>query len=122
MLPAKNRLTRSDDFRRVHGEGRSWANRMLVLCKLPCDLEYSRFGFSVSRRLGNAVARNRIKRLVREAVRLRLATVVSGWDIVFIARQGVVGASLPEVDRAVGHLLGLAGLLTRDGAAEAGKG
>jgi hypothetical protein len=48
--------------------------------------------------------------------------VVSGWDIVFIARQGVVGASLPEVDRAVGHLLGLAGLLTRDGAAEAGKG
>ena len=94
---------------------------MLVLCRLPHDLEYSRFGFSVSRRLGKAVVRNRVKRLLREAVRLRLGTVVSGWDIVFIARQGVVGASFSDVDHAVAQLLGLAGLLKGDVAAEAGK-
>jgi len=84
---------------------------MLVLCALPRDLQPSRFGFSVSRRLGKAVVRNRIKRLLREVVRLRLAKVVPGWDIVFIARQGVVGASFVDVDRATAHLLGLAGLL-----------
>jgi ribonuclease P protein component len=121
VLPAKYRLTRSEDFRRVHGEGRSWANRMLVLCKLPRGENETRFGFSVSRRLGKAVVRNRIKRLLREAVHKRLTTVVPGWDIVFIARQGVVGASFSEVDHAVVHLMGVAGLLQKDRAAEVGK-
>jgi len=114
VLPAKHRLTRSEDFRRVHGEGRSWANRMLVLCKLGRGLGDTRFGFSVSRRLGKAVVRNRIKRLLRQSVHQRLGSIAPGWDVVLIARQGVLGAPYWEVDRAVGHVLGLAGLTQRD--------
>ena len=83
---------------------------MIVLCKYPNGLQTSRFGFSVSRRIGNAVVRNRIKRLLGEAVRLQGHLVDRGWDVVLIARAGVVGADYGSVERSVNHLLGLAQL------------
>ena len=110
MLPRKHRLTRSRDFQRVRREGRSWADRLLVLSRAPNDLKVSRFGFSVSRRIGGAVVRNRIRRLLREAVRLQCDRVAPGWDVVFIARQGIVGADYWAVESSVARLLRLAGL------------
>ena len=84
---------------------------MLVLCRHPNGLQTSRFGFSVSRRRGKAVVRNRIKRLMREAIRLRCVLVSPGWDIVLIARAGIAGADYGAVERSVTHLLSLARLL-----------
>jgi ribonuclease P protein component len=85
----------------------------VVLSAAPNDLPYSRFGFVVSGRLANAVKRNQIKRRMRESVRLRIqkGELVAGWDIVFIARRGVLGASYQQVDQAIGLLLRRAGLL-----------
>ena len=111
MLPKKHRLTRSSDFRRVRGEGRGWSNHMLVLCKLPNELPHSRFGFSVSKRIGGAVVRNRVKRLLREATRAHLDGVSLGWDVVFIARKGIAGANYWAVERSLARLLGEASLL-----------
>ncbi|MFP3896752.1 MAG: ribonuclease P protein component [Anaerolineales bacterium] len=110
MLPLQHRLTRSADFGRVHGEGCCYSNRMLVLCKCRNGLENSRFGFSVSKRVGNAVVRNRVKRLLREVVRLHCDLISSGWDIVFIARSAIVGADYGAVESAVTSLLSSAEL------------
>lgn len=110
MLPRKHRLTRTSDFQRVRREGRSWADRLLVLSRTPNDLQVSRFGFSVSRRIGGAVARNRIRRLMREVVRLQCDRVAPGWDVVFIARQGIIGADYWAVESSATRLLRLAGL------------
>src|SRR6185312_15494468 len=63
------RLTYDADFRRVRTQGRSWAHPFAILCALPNNLPHNRYGFSVSKRLGGAVVRNRVKRLLREAVR-----------------------------------------------------
>jgi len=84
---------------------------MLVLLYHPNDLGYSRFGFSISRRIGNAVVRNRTKRVLREILRLQRDLVSPGWDIVFIARRGCVGAEYEAFERSVNALIGSARLM-----------
>lgn len=87
----------------IHREGSSAANRLLVIRYLENGLEHSRFAFVVSKRIGNAVVRNRVKRRLREVVRSRPLT--GGWDAVFIARRGIEQASFREVNRAAWNLL-----------------
>jgi len=86
----------------------------LVLSFQRNDLKYSRFGFSVGRRVGGAVARNRIKRRMRESVRVRMQaqTIAAGWDAVFIARRPMRDATFHQVDEAIGLVLCRAGLLS----------
>ena len=110
MLPRKHRLTRAGDFQRVRRQGRTWSDALLVLSRAPNGLDVTRFGFSVSRRIGGAVVRNRSRRLMREAVRLQLDRVAPGWDVVLIARAGVVGADLSAVEGSLTRLLRMAGL------------
>ncbi len=108
------RLTYNADFQRVRKTGRSWAHPFAVVCVLPNDLPHNRYGFSVSKRLGGAVVRNRVKRLLREAVRTtpqEMGALVSGYDVVFIARPPVVGQPYAEVCTVVRVLLRRAGLL-----------
>jgi ribonuclease P protein component len=76
---------------------------------IPNGLEQSRFGFSVSKKVGKAVVRNRIKRLLREIV--RLTPVEPGWDIVFIARKAASTADYYQLNNAVERLIWRAYLL-----------
>ena len=92
-------------FQEIRRQGRSYANQLLVLCALPNDLPYSRFGFTVNSRIGNAVQRNRIKRRLREIMRLQQDTLQSGWDIVLIARQPIRSADYHEMETACARLL-----------------
>ena len=102
VMRREERLTRSSDFARVHGGGKSWANSLLVMRAIPSGREENRVGFSVSKRVGNAVVRNRVKRILREAVRSR--TWEAGWDVVFIARAGTATSSFHEIGQAVDDL------------------
>ncbi len=111
-MERKYRLRLNADFQRVRQNGKSWANHLMVLCALPNDLELSRFGFAVSKRIGKAVVRNRVRRRMREAVRLRRASIVEGWDIVFIARSATAHTTYPDICRAIDDLLRRAYLCT----------
>ncbi|MBC7222698.1 MAG: ribonuclease P protein component [Anaerolineae bacterium] len=111
-MPRVVRLHRHADFGRVRQEGRTWANRLLVLAAVPNGLPYSRFGFVVSKRVGSkAVRRNRAKRLMREAVRLHRPCIRPGWDLVWIARAEMAEARFAQVMQAVQDLLRRADLL-----------
>lgn len=109
-MERKYRLRLNVDFRRVRKKGRSWANNLMVLCALPNDLEHSRFGFAVSKRIGKAVIRNRVRRRMREAVRLRHTSISEGWDMVFIARSAIAHTRYADISRAIDDLLRRANL------------
>ena len=80
------RLTQSADFKRVRRRGKSFAHPLIVLVALPNELGKSRFAVVAGRNLGNAVKRNRAKRLLRAALRPLVGSIGSGWDIILIAR------------------------------------
>jgi ribonuclease P protein component len=116
------RLTYDADFRRVRAQGKSWAHPYAILCALPNNLPHNRYGFSVSKRLGGAVVRNRVKRLLREAVRTtakEVGPLVSGFDVILIARVPIVGKSFVEVRDVVQTLLRRAKLLLAPAVKEA---
>jgi ribonuclease P protein component len=99
------RLHRPADFEQLRKNGRRWNHPLALLVVSRTDLPTSRFAFSASRRVGNAVARNRAKRLLREAVRVNLADISVGCDLLFVARSSTAKASFAEVEGAVLQLL-----------------
>lgn len=102
-------LTRTEDYGLVYTRGRSWANRLLVVKAMPNGREISRYGLSVSKRVGKAVVRNRVRRVLREV--LRLQPLRPGWDIILIARAPAARAGYAVLREAAGNLLGRAGII-----------
>lgn len=100
-------LKSNKDFRRVYDEGKSYANRYLVMYAMKNGLERNRLGISVSKKVGNSVVRHRLTRLIRESYRLNEESFLNGLDIVVIARASVKGAGYDKVSSAVMHLAGL---------------
>jgi ribonuclease P protein component len=111
----KFRLTRSDDLKRVRRNGKSYAHPLVLLAAQASDLPQIRVGVTAGRTTGNAVQRNRAKRLLREAMRTLLPSLAPGWDLILIARAGLVSASLEDTRTALTSLLRRAGLFSADG-------
>lgn len=107
------RLQRPADFEQLRKNGRRWNHPLAMLIAYQSELPSSRFAFSASKRVGNAVARNRAKRLLREAVRHHLTTISSGWDCLFVARSATAEATFVEVEEAVLQLLTRANVMNR---------
>jgi ribonuclease P protein component len=80
-------LRRPADFKRVYDNRRSVSDNLLIIYAAPNGLRYSRLGLSVSRKLGGAVRRNRLRRLFREAYRLTRGEMPTGLDLVLIPRS-----------------------------------
>ncbi len=102
-------LTKAEQYALVYNKGRSWLSDLVVMKAMPNGLAFSRYGFSVSKRTGKAVTRNRIKRLLREV--LRLTPLETGWDIIFIARPLAANTDYARLEKSIGGLLSRARLL-----------
>ena len=121
-------LKNREQFRYVYRNGRSYANKYLVMYTAANHLDRHRLGISVSKKVGNSVIRHRLIRLIRESGRLnkeRLSAALNneketktcsdalGKDIVVIARAAAKGRGYREIESAFLHLAGLHGMMKR---------
>lgn len=104
------RLRRGADFNRLRSQGQRWSHPLVSMTAAPNALPHNRYGFVTSRRQGNAIARNRARRLLREAVRLSHARLRAGFDLVFVARNGISHHPYSEIKDALESLFRRAGL------------
>ena len=109
--PNSETLKKNQDFQMVYREGKSCANRYLVLYVKKNDLTRNRLGISVSKKVGNSVVRHHITRLIRESYRLHEDMFNSGLDMVVVARVNAKGKKYEEIKDALLHLGKLQGVL-----------
>ena len=99
-------LKKDSDFRKVYKHGKSFANRYLVMYILNNKSENSRIGISVSKKVGKAIIRNKVRRRIKEAYRVNIdENVKYGYDIVFIARVAIKDAEYKDIEKSMKHLV-----------------
>ena len=104
-------LKKNSDFHRLYAKGKSAATPYLVLYCRKNRLGHNRAGYTVSVKLGHAVVRNRVRRRLREIVRLNAAAVKPGFDLVIVARSRAVDAEYRRLEQSYLKLCGKLGLL-----------
>jgi ribonuclease P protein component len=104
-------LSRPRDFATLRSDGTVRSHPLLQARCVRTDLETTRFGLSTGRKLGGAVVRNRVRRRLREALRVMAPSFQAGWDVLIIARPGLVEADHDALVGALSRTLRRAGVL-----------
>jgi ribonuclease P protein component len=104
-------LSKPEDFAALQGEGIVRSHPLLVVRIRRTGLEETRFGLSTGRKLGGAVVRNRVRRRLRQALRVMAPSLQPGWDVLIIARSPVIGADFQTLAGALHNLLRRGGVL-----------
>ncbi len=108
------RLRHRQDFARLRREGKTLRHPYFMLSYAPNALAHNRYGFITSKHLGKAVARNRVRRLLREVIRHNHSFIYSGYDIVIIARSKIMEQPFDSIERNVCEQLKRAKLLIEE--------
>ena len=97
----KNVLRRKEDFSAIYNRGKSIGERYIVLFYRKNNLGYTRKAFLASKKVGNAVTRNRARRLMKESVRQLEGRFPKGYDYIFIARNTIAGSKCADVQKSI---------------------
>lgn len=109
------RIARRSDFHLVYKYGKSTANRQFVLYILKKqEVEHFRLGISVSKKVGNAVVRNRMRRVIKEIVRSLAPRIVAHYDMVIVVRKAALDMEFEELRKSIIHVLRRASMLKRE--------
>ena len=103
-------LKKNKDFQVVYKNGKSYANRYLVLYIRENGMDKNRLGISVSKKVGNSVKRNRARRLMKENYRFLGENIKEGYDLIFIARNTINGKKAGDVGKSMNRAVSKAGL------------
>jgi ribonuclease P protein component, eubacterial len=112
-LAKRQILKKNSNFQTVYRTGKSYANRMMVMYVLPQADCGRRVGFAAGKRLGNAVVRNRVKRVLREVYRLHQSKLIDNVNLVLMGRQAMVKSNSNAAGRAFLDLCGKAKIIAK---------
>lgn len=118
-MQRENRLRKREDFNKVYRHGKSSANQQFVVYYMkrpgPIDQEGVdfRLGISVSKKVGNAVVRNRLRRMIKEIIRLNGAQIAGQTDFILIVRKPAADMEYKEMEKSIIHVLKRASLFDR---------
>ncbi len=113
-LPRKIIVKQNSDFQRIYRYGRSLANKNMVIYFCKTFHPSQRVAFAAGKKLGNAVVRNRVKRLLREAYRLHQQEIENDYCLLLVGRAAAVEAKAGAVEKSFCSLCRRAGILKRD--------
>ncbi|MDK2793724.1 MAG: ribonuclease protein component [Caldanaerobacter sp.] len=105
MREKLTKLKKAQEFKRVYSNGKTVANRFIVMYYMPNGLQVNRAGYSVSKKIGKSVVRNRVKRLLHESFRLLNSNLRQGYDVVFVARGKIAEADFHTLKESIEKLL-----------------
>lgn len=108
------RLRKNWEFRRVYRKGRAVVSRNIVLYHFKNGFDYNRIGFSISKKVGKSVIRNRIKRIYREAFLYNNIKIRKGYDFIIIARKPAVDVKFSAACRELVNLCRKENLLLKE--------
>ena len=113
-LPRNRILKKKKDFQAVYSRGKSYANRFLVLYVFRSNGFQGKVGFAAGKKLGNAVKRNRVKRLLRESYRMNQGAIKEGVSLLLVGRKATVDAGCQDLEKAFLALAKKAGIMAGD--------
>lgn len=105
------RLKKNYEFNKVYNEGRYYVEKYVVMYIIVNNSASNRVGFSVSKKVGNSVERNRVKRLMKEVYRKFADSIKLGYDMVFTARAGSADADYKMIEGNIRSILKKAKLI-----------
>ena len=106
-----NSIKKNDEFRRIYKNGKSYANKYIVMYIYENEGQTNRIGISVSKKVGNSVVRHRLTRLIREVFRLNEDYLKKGYDIIVIVRNNSKDLDYKKMESAYLHLCKLHNIL-----------
>lgn len=110
-----NTLKNSRQFRNVYDSGNSFSTKFLVIFYKLNGYSYNRVGISTTKKLGNSVIRNRVKRLIKENYRLNCNKMKTGYDLIFLARVRAKEADYKDIEKSMYYLLKKVKLIEKSG-------
>lgn len=105
------RLRKKSEFRNVYNKGKVYTNALLVMYIVKNDTDNNRAGFSVSKKVGNSVTRNKVRRRIKECYRLNSMNIKKGYNIVFISRVRTKDVKYKDIEKAMISLFKKADIL-----------
>jgi ribonuclease P protein component len=114
MMAALHKLKKNYEFKKVYSEGRYYVEKYLVMYLIKNNSDVNRVGFSVSKKVGNSVVRNRLRRYMKEVYRHKSGSVKLGFDMVFTGRVGSAEADFRAIENNMLSVLRRAKLICRE--------
>ncbi len=112
-MKKENRLRKNMEFKKVYKSGKNYWNRNLILFIKKNGDKNTRIGISITKKIGNAVVRNKLKRRIKSINEDYITSIKSGYDIVIIPKKNAVELTFKDLESAVKHIYKISGLLEK---------
>lgn len=112
-MEKKFRIRKNMEFQNIYKVGKSYWNRNLVLYVKKNGLNETRVGYTITKKIGNAVTRNKMRRRMKEIYRLNFHNIKEGYDLIFIAKRSIVNISYDELESSMIHIMSISKLLKK---------